>query len=970
MLKSAFFVLILFFSNFIQLVAQDSSNRLEMERQSKVETNFIKFSSDGKILLMNNSLWDVEKGRKLIDFNEKNVLGDYFFPQSSVVEIIPEYETGIVTFALLSNSKPKFVSLNIKTGKLLDKPKVIPFVSRTVDSGEEGDSNSEFWEHALTYRDGKLSLLNLKRRLSYKQTIALSDSIWEWGNEAVEFDSKKNIEVIKGQFYKNMESKRKVYLPFDFEIQKNDALSFTQNKVAFTHSDFENGELRIGDLKTGKISLNKLDLKGYKFDLITINPVLPVVAFVDNVEGVMLFNFEKNELKKLASSSDSFINGAISAEYGKAIVIGTAGISAIDLFQIKQLGTVHWDKIVSNISKNERFNRILSSKTQILSPEKSLVWVNLEYFIFKPGAKDPSGNMKKEEVFSVQHNPFKIEKAKNDELNFSTNTSALSSNRNGYIEHTWEYKNISYSFVENEDSYNLRRNDTNENLFTKESKSLLNNVTITNSRIFWTGSNGDLNVFDIDKHQKIKLLTDSNLNRFLLINDKNYYTGDPELLRNFYFVDGLKTYGLEQFDLQYNRPDSIYAFFDNAPKDFKNLLAVVQEKRFSKMGGNITFDKNDITPELLVKTEEIRTELGTQVFPIQIIPISDLSKIARFSIYANGVPVFGMAGIVAEPKYKDGLSLLIPLVNGDNIIEVSAVSTNGLESIRQEFRVRASSKVKPKLYSLNIGVSEFADSDYNLTYAAKDAKDLEKALKNLPAFDLVPTVLTNSQVTRENIEAFRDKIKDSKPEDIVLISIASHGVMDEKFNYYLAGYQTDFENPEKTAIPFEVFENLMDGIPAQKKVFLIDACHSGEALVDENGAAFTTTVQKTSKNNLPELKTRAFKSKKQKTRFTSAEVQQLLDRLYPDIRRKTGAIIISASGAREFALESDSWNNGVFTYAVINGLNNKSTDRNKDGKISIRELKEYIYREVPKLTNGQQNPTTRIDNLRMDFVIK
>ena len=41
----------------------------------------------------------------------------------------------------------------------------------------------------------------------------------------------------------------------------------------------------------------------------------------------------------------------------------------------------------------------------------------------------------------------------------------------------------------------------------------------------------------------------------------------------------------------------------------------------------------------------------------------------------------------------------------------------------------------------------------------------------------------------------------------------------------------------------------------------------------------------------------------------------------------------------------------------------------KDGKVSLSEMRDYISKNVQKLTNGKQNPTSRRENLEYDYKI-
>ena len=66
-------------------------------------------------------------------------------------------------------------------------------------------------------------------------------------------------------------------------------------------------------------------------------------------------------------------------------------------------------------------------------------------------------------------------------------------------------------------------------------------------------------------------------------------------------------------------------------------------------------------------------------------------------------------------------------------------------------------------------------------------------------------------------------------------------------------------------------------------------------------------------------------------------------------------------------MESGEWKNGLFTYSLINGIKSKEADLNKDGKIMLSELQKYVQSQVVKLSGGKQQPTSRIENISMDF---
>jgi hypothetical protein len=51
----------------------------------------------------------------------------------------------------------------------------------------------------------------------------------------------------------------------------------------------------------------------------------------------------------------------------------------------------------------------------------------------------------------------------------------------------------------------------------------------------------------------------------------------------------------------------------------------------------------------------------------------------------------------------------------------------------------------------------------------------------------------------------------------------------------------------------------------------------------------------------------------------------------------------------------------------MEGLKSGKADKNRDGSITTTELKDYVIEKVIELTQGQQNPTSRKENVEFDF---
>ena len=118
-------------------------------------------------------------------------------------------------------------------------------------------------------------------------------------------------------------------------------------------------------------------------------------------------------------------------------------------------------------------------------------------------------------------------------------------------------------------------------------------------------------------------------------------------------------------------------------------------------------------------------------------------------------------------------------------------------------------------------------------------------------------------------------------------------------------------------------------------MFFVDTCHAGNAL----GTSKTRAISGTTDSFVSEL--------------ASAE---------------NGVIVFSSSTGKQLSQENESWGNGAFTKAVVEGLSGKA-DFSKNGKITQKGLDYYVTERVKELTHGQQSPVSISPSGVTDFPI-
>jgi uncharacterized caspase-like protein len=394
------------------------------------------------------------------------------------------------------------------------------------------------------------------------------------------------------------------------------------------------------------------------------------------------------------------------------------------------------------------------------------------------------------------------------------------------------------------------------------------------------------------------------------------------------------------------------------------------EKAYQKRLQKMNIKKSDITAEIHLPTLAVSKfpALSTTERSISFdINASDSKyKLDHINVMVNDIPVFGSNGINLKDQNLSQLSsaITIDLVYGKNNIEVSVTNEKGNESLVSSLLINnEGEKQKPDLYVVAIGVSDYHDDAYDLSYAAKDAGDICATLNSDSGFYNGVNVLkiTDKEATKQNILKAKDFLSKSKANDVVIMSVAGHGLLDNNLDYYFATTDIDFNNPSAKGLPYDELEGLLDGIPSRNKLLLLDACHSGELDKDETEI---TTLASTAEG---EVKSRGMKTVK--TKEGGSVSFELMRELFADLRKSSGAVVISSASGTEFAFESSEWQNGVFTYSLLEGLKTSKADKNADKVITVSELKDYVIEKVGVLTGGKQTPTSRKENLEFDFKV-
>lgn len=468
----------------------------------------------------------------------------------------------------------------------------------------------------------------------------------------------------------------------------------------------------------------------------------------------------------------------------------------------------------------------------------------------------------------------------------------------------------------------------------------------------------------------------------------NYYVGNRLNSHLINFIIRQSIYPFEQFDLRLNRPDIVLERL-GAPKEAIETAKSLRDKRLKRMGVTEDMLKPDFhLPELQI-VGDVPASTSKDQLDLQIKATDDKYPLDRLRVYVNNVPVNGRDGELLRDQKAKSLERTIPikLSAGRNKIQISVLNSAGAESLYANAEVNCTAeRPKPKLYAVALGVSQYDRPEWCLKYAAKDATDLIGKLKAKAGSaysEVRPLLLTDKGVTKESAAKIKEFLSTANIDDTVLIFMAGHGLLDDKYDYYFGTTDIDPAKPSVRGMPYEAIDNILAEVPSLKKALLMDTCHAGELDDDEkkelaasDGSATPAGIPAADTNSFPpagkvamrSIGTRGMQVKAVEGAKGKSDWYEKLQDMFVDLRRGSGATVISSSQGAEYAFESSEQSNGLFTYSLMEALDGKATP-NKDGQITISSIGDYVKKRVQDLTKGKQNPNLRGVNLEEDFTL-
>jgi uncharacterized caspase-like protein len=337
-------------------------------------------------------------------------------------------------------------------------------------------------------------------------------------------------------------------------------------------------------------------------------------------------------------------------------------------------------------------------------------------------------------------------------------------------------------------------------------------------------------------------------------------------------------------------------------------------------------------------------------------------------LFRNGLLVQSWPGDVLNGFGKRTIETTVPVVAGPNEFTAYAFNRDNVKSVDARLMLNGAETLRRTgtAYLVVVGVTRYANSQYNLNYSVADATAIGEQLRTqqavLKQYDPVEVVpLLNEEATKANIllalkllagteknlpanaPASLRKLKAAQPEDAVVFYFSGHGTA-QGDRFYLIPHDLGYLGPRakldesglETIVSHSVsdleLEEALRAVDADQLLFIVDACNSGQVLQSEE--------QRRGPMNTRGLAQLAYEK---------------------------GMYVLTASQSDEVAFESAGLKHSYLAYALVEeGIKSGAADTDRDGEVFLKEWFDYATERVPRIATDKPRAGKELEEIEAD----
>ncbi len=337
----------------------------------------------------------------------------------------------------------------------------------------------------------------------------------------------------------------------------------------------------------------------------------------------------------------------------------------------------------------------------------------------------------------------------------------------------------------------------------------------------------------------------------------------------------------------------------------------------------LTNNKGGIGPVEIFINEKLLYEDARQLASAAPARIADQSQVT-FTVPASKLLL------------QSGKNNTLRVVAYDKGNNVSHTETKPLSGAAQESTPALSGdrpNSRPHFWAIVAGVSDYANSQLNLRYSAKDAEAMATALQlagsnlfgaaNTHMVKLTSENPAGRQPTKINLHKALSEVEaNAGAHDVVVLYLSGHGLSfkdpDDEF-YFLTSdaLTTDYKSSETRqgqSLSGKEIRQFLNSVKAEKQVLIMDACASG---------TFTDNL------------------------IAGRDLSEAVRRGIERMRNRTATFVISGNANDQKSYESTAFGQGILTHTLLQGIRGAGL---REGQyVDISQLFQYARDQVELL---------------------
>jgi hypothetical protein len=481
----------------------------------------------------------------------------------------------------------------------------------------------------------------------------------------------------------------------------------------------------------------------------------------------------------------------------------------------------------------------------------------------------------------------------------------------------------------------------------------INSLTAsTNGEYVLSGSSdGTIRLWNVSTGSELAQYYSFSDGEWIVVTPEGYYNSSPSGHKHLNIRVGNNVYGIDQFFDVFYRPDIVMAKLKG--EDIKPLITLTIDDAIKNPPPEVDFTSvpsDSTTPKVkvcyqakntgggigevrlfhngkLIQSDGFYKDVAKTAGKIQLASLDSKSirEDMRSIVIKSTTDISPIASKAKGDIIKD--CVVVDAVPGENEVSVSAFNKdNTVQSYMKMSSFKANIKAEDShLYMLIVGTDQYNDRSVNLKYAVKDARDIKDKLLSQSATlykreNIHAIVLTDKEATKANIQSQISLLaKKIKPTDSFVLFVAGHGVLLQN-QYFMLTSDFDGTISDNSMISSNEIVEASKQIKSLSQLFIFDTCHAG-------GVDYI--------------------------------VSGLYDARMSVLAKKMGLHIYASANDKQAAMDGYK-GNGLFTYTLLSGLNNKKeADKNNDGTVSLVELGGYSKQataDISKEIGHSQTP--------------